>query len=149
MSDNTSLESLSNGEVYPPSSDFLEKANVVPWHSKNNGSEQDLQEFWAECALELEWYQPWNKVLDDSYKPFYKWFTGAKVNIVHNCLDRYVKTWRRNKLALIWEGEPGDQRSFSYHALNREVCKFASVIKAMGITKGDRVTNRPGGDDGT
>ena len=65
---------------------------------------------------------------------------GGQVNIVNNCLDRHVKTWRRNKLALIWEGEPGDQRSFSYHALNREVSKFANVLKAMGIKKGDRVT---------
>ncbi len=65
---------------------------------------------------------------------------AAKVNIIDNCLDRHVKTWRRNKLALIWEGEPGDQRSFSYHALNREVSKFANVLKAMGIKKGDRVT---------
>jgi acetyl-CoA synthetase len=140
MSDNTPFEPLSNGEVFPPSSDFLEKANVASWESKINMAENDLQGFWAERASELEWYQPWNNVLDDSSKPFYKWFTGGKVNIVHNCLDRHVRTWRKNKLALIWEGEPGDQRSFSYHALNREVSKFASVIKAMGITKGDRVT---------
>jgi acetyl-CoA synthetase len=79
-------------------------------------------------------------VLDESDKPHYKWFVGGKVNIVHNCLDRHLKSWHRNKLALIWEGEPGDQRTLSYHALNREVCKFASVLKAMGIVKGDRVT---------
>ena len=79
-------------------------------------------------------------MLDESEKPFYRWFVGGKVNIVHNCLDRYVKSWQRNKLALIWEGEPGDQRSFSYLELNREVCKFASVMKALGIAKGDRVT---------
>jgi acetyl-CoA synthetase len=140
MSDNTRFEPLPNGEVYHPSSDFLAKDNVSVWESKTIQAEQDLTGFWAERALELEWYQPWTKILDESNKPFYKWFVGGKVNIVHNCLDRHVKTWRRNKLALIWEGEPGDQRSFSYHALNREVCKFASVIKAMGITKGDRVT---------
>ena len=140
MSDNTHFEPMSNGELYPPSADFSAKANVQAWESIRDKAEQDLQGFWSERASELEWYQPWNKVLDDSNKPFYKWFTGGKVNIVHNCLDRHVKTWRKNKLALIWEGEPGDQRSFSYHALNREVSKFASVIKAMGITKGDRVT---------
>ena len=140
MSDNTPFEPLSNGEVYHPSADFLARANVPVWDSKIKQAEQDLTGFWAERASELEWYQPWNTVLDESNKPFYKWFVGGKVNIVHNCLDRYAKTWRRNKLALIWEGEPGDQRSFSYHALNREVCKFASVIKAMGIIKGDRVT---------
>ena len=140
MSDNAPFEPHSNGDVYYPSSDFLSKSDMPAWDPAAHKSEQDLQAFWAERANELEWYQPWNKVLDDTNKPFYKWFVGGKVNIVHNCLDRYVKTWRKNKLALIWEGEPGDQRSYSYHALNREVCKFASVIKAMGITKGDRVT---------
>ena len=90
---------------------------------------------------ELEWFQKWDKVLDDSNKPFFKWFTGAKVNIVHNCIDRHLKTWRKNKLALIWESEDGkDQRTFSYYALNREVNRFANIIKAMGIKKGDRVT---------
>jgi acetyl-CoA synthetase len=133
MSDNKPFEPLSNWEVYPPSADFLAKANMTARDSKTKQSEEDLEGFWSERAQELEWYKPWDKVLDESAKPFYKWFTEGRVNIVHNCLDRYVKTWRRNKLALIWEGEPGDQRSFSYHALNREVCKFASVIKAMGI----------------
>jgi acetyl-CoA synthetase len=79
-------------------------------------------------------------VLDDSNPPFYKWFTGGSTNIVYNALDRHVNTWRRNKLALIWEGEPGDLRTFSYHALNREVCKFANVLRGMGVKKGDIVT---------
>ena len=84
--------------------------------------------------------QKWDKVLDDSNAPFYKWFVGGKTNIVYNCLDRHVATWRRNKLALIWEGENGEVRTFSYHALNREVCKFANVLRSMGVKKGDRVT---------
>jgi acetyl-CoA synthetase len=133
-----SLEPRSNGEVYPPSSEFL--TDLKSWETKSSQAQENMENFWALRAAELEWYSPWTKVLDDSNKPFYKWFTGGKVNIVHNCIDRHVKTWRKNKLALLWEGEPGDQRSFSYHALNREVSKFASVIKAMGITKGDRVT---------
>jgi len=140
MSTEKTFEPQSNGEIFHPSPDFVANANVPLWEVKATQANGDLQGFWAERALELEWYRPWDKVLDDSSKPFYKWFTGGKVNIVHNCLDRHAKTWRRNKLALIWEGEPGDQRTFSYHALNREVCKFASVIKAMGIGKGDRVT---------
>ena len=140
MSMETTLETLSNGEIYRPSPEIVAGAHVPVWETKASQAEQDLTGFWAERARELEWYQPWTTVLDESNKPFYKWFVGGKVNIVYNCLDRHVKTWRRNKLALIWEGESGDQRTFSYHALNREVCKFASVIKAMGITKGDRVT---------
>ena len=103
-------------------------------------AEQDLQAFWAREAANFVWFNGWDKVLDDSNPPFYKWFTGATTNIVYNCLDRHLSTWRRNKLALIWEGEKGEQRSFSYHALSREVCMFANVLRSMGVRKGDRVT---------
>jgi acetyl-CoA synthetase len=135
-SNGSSLE----GEIFAPSAEIIAQANVPDWDARAAQAGQSLTEFWAERARELEWYRPWDTVLDDSQKPFYQWFVGGKVNIIHNCLDRYMKTWRRNKLALIWEGEPGDQRTFSYHALNREVSKFANVLKAMGVTKGDRVT---------
>ncbi len=103
-------------------------------------AELDLEKFWEEQANEFVWFSPWEKVLDDSKKPFYKWFVGATTNIVYNCLDRHVQSWRRNKLAIIWEGENGDQRTFSYHALSREVCMFANVLRSMGVRKGDRVT---------
>jgi hypothetical protein len=97
--------------------------------------------FWAERAEELEWFEKWDKVLDDSNKPFYKWFVGGKTNIVHNALDRHLKTWRKNKLALIWVSEDGkEERTFSYYSINRDVNSFANIIKAMGVTKGDRVT---------
>ena len=78
--------------------------------------------------------------MDDSQAPFFKWFVGGKTNIVHNALDRHLRTYHKNKLALIWEGEPGDVRTFSYFALNREVCKFANVLRSMGVRKGDIVT---------
>jgi acetyl-CoA synthetase len=78
--------------------------------------------------------------MDDSRAPFFQWFPEARTNIVHNALDRHVATWRRNKLALIWEGEPGDLRTFSYHALHREVGQFAQVLKSMGAQRGDRIT---------
>jgi acetyl-CoA synthetase len=129
-----------DGEVYEPSPESIAQTYVQNWEAVTQHANQDLPGYWAERARELEWYRPWDTILDESNKPFYKWFVGGQVNIIHNCLDRHVKTWRRNKLALIWEGEPGDQRSFSYHALNREVSKFANVLKAMGIRKGDRVT---------
>jgi acetyl-CoA synthetase len=129
------------GEVYYPSAEVVAQANVPNWELPAERARKDLQGFWAEQAEELEWFQKWDKVLDDSNKPFFKWFTGAKVNIVHNCIDRHLKTWRKNKLALIWESEDGkEQRTFSFHALNREVNRFANIIKAMGIKKGDRVT---------
>jgi acetyl-CoA synthetase len=128
------------GEVFYPASEALTGTYIPDWEAQKAEAHKDLAAYWAKRAGELEWYAPWEIVLDESKKPFYKWFVGGKVNIIHNCLDRHVKTWRKNKLALIWEGEPGDQRSYSYHALNREVSKFASVLKAMGITRGDRVT---------
>lgn len=129
------------GEVYYPSAEVIAQANVQNWDILAERARKDLQGFWAERAEELEWFQKWDKVLDDSNKPFYKWYTGAKVNIVHNCIDRHLKTWRKNKLALIWESEDGkEQRTFSYYAMNREVNRFANIIKAMGIKKGDRVT---------
>ena len=129
------------GEVYYPNPEVISQANIPNWEILAEHARKDLQGFWAERAGELEWFQKWDRVLDDSKKPFFKWFTGAKVNIVHNCVDRHLKTWRKNKLALIWESEDGkDSRSFSYFALNREVNRFANIIKAMGVGKGDRVT---------
>jgi len=129
-----------SGEVYYPSPEVIAQANIQDYEAQVRRAQEDLEGFWAERAEELEWYRKWDKVLDESQKPFYKWFVGAKTNIVHNALDRHVKTWRRNKLALIWEGENGDLRSFSYHALHREVCRCANVLRSMGIGKGDRVT---------
>ena len=129
------------GEVFFPSDEVVAQANVPDWDAVAEFARKDLQGFWAERAEELEWYKKWDKVLDDSNKPFFKWFVGAKTNIVHNAVDRHVKTWRKNKLALIWVSEDGkEERTFSYYSLNREVNRFANIIKAMGVTKGDRVT---------
>ncbi|MDR3572312.1 MAG: acetate--CoA ligase [Anaerolineaceae bacterium] len=135
----SSLDQESDG-IYPPSSEVLESAIIKNRKDLAQRAATDLAGFWGECALDYEWFAPWEKVLDDSNKPFYKWFVGAKVNIVANCLDRHVQTWRRNKLALIWESEKGEMRTYSYHALNREVCMFANVLRSMGVRKGDRVT---------
>ncbi|MEW5942096.1 MAG: AMP-binding protein, partial [Chloroflexota bacterium] len=129
------------GEVYYPSDDIVAQANAPDWDALAGKARKNLQGFWEDEANELEWFQKWDKVLDDSNKPFYKWFTGAKVNIVHNCIDRHLKTHRKNKLALIWESEDGKlERTFSYYAMNREVSRMANIIKAMGVVKGDRVT---------
>jgi acetyl-CoA synthetase len=129
------------GDVYYPSEEVVAQANVQSWEEMAEFASKDLEGFWAERAEELEWFEKWDKVLDDSNKPFFKWFVGGKTNIVHNALDRHVKTWRKNKLALIWVSEDGkEERTFSYYSLNREVNRFANIIKAMGITKGERVT---------
>jgi acetyl-CoA synthetase len=128
------------GEVYFPPENITANAHVKEYEALYRRSLDDPQGFWAERASELEWFKPWDKVLDDSNPPFFKWFVGGKTNIVHNALDRHLKTWRKNKLALIWEGEPGDVRTFSYFALNREVSKFSNVLRSMGVKKGDIVT---------
>ena len=129
------------GEVYYPSDDVIGQATLKDWDATAERALNDPQAFWAGEAEELEWFQKWDNVLDDSNKPFFKWFTGAKVNIVHNCIDRHLKTYRKNKLALIWESEDGKlHQTYSYYAMNREVSRMANIIKAMGVSKGDRVT---------
>ncbi len=90
------------------------------------------------AGTELEWFQKWDTVLDWQ-PPFAKWFVGGKINISYNCLDRHLTTWRKNKAALIWEGEPGDSRTLTYAQLHREVCQFANALKQLGVQKGDRV----------
>ncbi len=128
-------------ELYRPSAEVMAQAHVADWEGMAARAGKDFVGFWEEKARELiDWHSPWTKVLDDSNKPFYKWFTGARTNIVYNAIDRHLKGAYRNKLALIWEGESGETRTFSYHALNREVSKFASVLKSLGVKKGDRVT---------
>jgi acetyl-CoA synthetase len=127
-------------EVYVPSPESLARTEVRDYDSLYQRSIEDPHGFWSEEAERLEWFAPWTNVLDESEAPFYRWFAGAKTNIVHNALDRHLHTFRRNKLALIWEGEPGDVRSFSFHALAREVNQFANVLKSMGVKRGDRVT---------
>jgi acetyl-CoA synthetase len=133
-------QTRNNIDFYYPSDEVVANANVQEYEALYQQSINDPRSFWADRANELEWYQPWEQVLDDSHAPFYQWFVGGKTNIVHNALDRHIKTYRKNKLALIWEGEPGDIRSFSYFALNREVSKFANLLKSMGVKKGDIVT---------
>jgi acetyl-CoA synthetase len=128
------------GDVFYPSDEVLENAVIKDYESLYQQSIDDPEKFWAERANELEWSQKWDRVLDSSNAPFYKWFLGGQTNIVSNAIDRHLKTWRKNKLALIWEGEPGDVRTFSYFALNREICKFANVLRNMGVKKGDIVT---------
>lgn len=128
------------GEVYYPAQSVIDNANIKDRAEFDDLAKQDLSAFWDKFANELHWFQKWDKTLDDSNKPFYKWFVGGKTNIAYNCLDVHIKTYRRNKLALIWEGENGEFRSFSYHNLHRETCKFANILKSMGVKKGDRVT---------
>ena len=132
--------SKSTNSVFHPAKSVVKRARIKDYDKLYLESITDREGFWAKEASELFWYKKWDKVLDDSGKPFYKWFTGGKTNIVANAIDRHLDSETKNKLALIWEGEPGDIKTFSYFALNREVSKFANVLKAMGAKKGDIIT---------
>ncbi|MBM3801656.1 MAG: acetate--CoA ligase [Acidimicrobiia bacterium] len=129
---------LAEERLFEPTAALREQANM-----KDAGvyakAQQDREGFWAEAARSLDWFKPWEKVLEWN-PPTAQWFIGGKINVSYNCLDRHVKTWRRNKAALIWEGEPGEERVLTYADLYREVNKFANVMKKLGIRKGDRVT---------
>ena len=97
----------------------------------------DIEGFWAEEARKLDWYKTWDKVLD--WKPPYaKWFVGGRLNASFQCIDRHVKTWRKSKVAIYWEGETGETRVLSYSTLFRDVNRFASVLKRLGVGKGDK-----------
>ncbi|MDX2109222.1 MAG: acetate--CoA ligase [Verrucomicrobiota bacterium] len=125
-----------------PSPEFKKTAHISSMEDYQRLHRQSLDEpeaFWSDVADELHWFKRWDKLFDDSEKPFYKWFVGAKTNICYNCVDRYMGTAVANKAAFIWEGEPGDTRTLTYRDLYREVQVFANVLKALGIRKGDAV----------
>jgi acetyl-CoA synthetase len=122
---------------FPPSPEFVAQADVRD-ESVYQRALDDPEGFWAEAADRLDWYTRWNKVLDWD-APWAKWFVGGTLNASYNCVDRHLKTWRRNKAAIIWEGEPGDTRVLTYRDLYREVNRFAAVLLDLGVTKGDRV----------
>ena len=129
---------LAEERAFEPNAALREQANISD-PGVYEKAKKDPEGFWAEAARSLDWFKPWDKVLEWN-PPIAKWFTGGKLNVSYNCLDRHVKTWRRNKAALIWEGEPGEERVLTYADLYREVNKFANVMKKLGIRKGDRVT---------
>ncbi len=127
--------------LFRPDPGITDSAHVQDYDALRKEAAADPLAFWGARAEELlDWYEPWNLVLDDSNAPFFQWFVGGKTNVVLNALDRHQKTATRNKIALVWEGEDGEVRTYSYFALNREVCQFANVLKSMGVRKGDRVT---------
>jgi acetyl-CoA synthetase len=132
---------LKEKRVFEPPKEFGERAHVKGLESYERiykEAESDPEKFWGEIAGELHWFRKWDKVLEWNI-PWAKWFVGGEINLSYNCLDRHVATWRKNKAALIWEGEPGDIRTLTYQQLLIQVSKFANVLKSLGIKKGDRV----------
>jgi acetyl-CoA synthetase len=128
--------------LFPPTAEFTAKARIsslAEYEALWNEANEDIEGFWGELAAELRWFKPYSKVLEWN-EPFAKWFVGGQTNASDNCLDAHLDGPRRNKAALIWEGEPGDQRTLTYQQLHREVCKFANVLVQQGIHRGDVVS---------
>ena len=125
------------GEIAPPAS-LVEQATLQDLDEAYRRSVEDPEGFWAEAASELHWFKPWDKVFEWEY-PQFKWFTGAQCNITYNCLDRHLTTGRKNKAALIWLGEDGSERVYTYGRLAQSVNRFANGLKSLGVGKGDRV----------
>ncbi|MDX1966703.1 MAG: acetate--CoA ligase [Planctomycetaceae bacterium] len=135
--------SLQETRLFPPPADFAAQANISgedQYQQMWQRAKDDPAGFWGELADEkLVWSRKYDKVIDGQM-PETKWFTGGKLNASVNCVDKHISTWRKNKAAIIWEGEPGDTRVLTYQDLHREVCKFANVLKRLGVNTGDRVT---------
>jgi acetyl-CoA synthetase len=132
---------LREERVFSPPTSFSQQAHLKSREEYDRiyqRSIEDPEGFWAEIASELHWFKKWDRVLEWN-EPFAKWFVGGEINISYNCLDRHLTSWRKNKAALIWEGEPGDTRTLTYQQLHREVCRFANALLSLGVEKDDRV----------
>jgi acetyl-CoA synthetase len=140
----SNLQSVSTeNRVFPPSPEFSSRArmgSLEEYRRHYAESIADPKAFWEAAARELDWFAPWTKVLDDSAKPFFKWFVGGQTNLCHNAVDRHLAAGLGDKVALLWEGEPEDEnRRLTYRELHHEVCRFANTLKKLGIRKGDAV----------
>ncbi len=129
---------LEEKRLFKPSDEFRAQANVNDPKIYEEAA-KDREAYWAKQAERLHWFKKWDKVLEWD-PPFAKWFIGGKLNASYNCVDRHFKSHRRQKPAIIWEGEPGEQRVLTYEDLYYEVNKFSNVLKNLGVKKGDRVT---------
>jgi len=129
---------LQENRTFPPTEEFRKQANIAD-PGIYEKARKDPEGFWAGFAEEVAWFRKWDRVLDWD-PPHAKWFTGGKLNVSYNCIDRHLTSARRNKAALIWEGEPGDWKVYTYWDLYREVCRFANGLKSLGVKKGERVT---------
>jgi acetyl-CoA synthetase len=135
---------MAENRVFKPSPEVSKQAYIKSFEEYQKiykESEKDPEAFWANLATQLDWYKKWDKVLVEDFKEGkHEWFVGGKINVTYNCIDRHLKTWRKNKAALVWEGDIGDSKTLTYGELYYHVCKFANVLKKHGVKKGDRVS---------
>jgi acetyl-CoA synthetase len=146
MSDHAGTQNITSvlqeKRTFAPPQEFSRQAHIKSLEEYERlwrEAKDDPDGFWGRYAEELEWFRRWDRVLE-WVEPDAKWFVGGTTNLSYNCVDRHMSTWRKNKAAIVWEGEPGESRVLRYQDLHREVCKFANVLKGLGIRKGDRVT---------
>ncbi|WP_321423016.1 acetate--CoA ligase [uncultured Methanobacterium sp.] len=126
-------------KLFKPNYMLVEEAHVKNWEAEIEKG-KDIEKYWAEKAEQFEWFQKWDKVLDESQKPFYKWFTNGKINLAYNAVDRWIHTDKRNQVAILYANERGDEKKLTYYELYREVNKMANALKNLGVEKGDTVS---------
>jgi len=142
MPEHTIEALLAEGRRFDPPAAFTAAATVRD-RSLYEEASRDPAAFWDRIARDLHWFEPWTQVLEWT-APYARWFVGGRTNLSYNCLDRHVAGGRRTKAAIIWEGEPGDERVLTYGDLHREVGRFANVLKGLGVRRGDRVSQSGG-----
>ena len=133
---------LDKDKIFPPSEEFATQSRIKrqqDFDRMYRSSIDEPEKFWGEIAAQFSWHKKWDRVCNLDNKPFIHWFEGAKLNITENCIDRHLKSERKDKTAIIWEGEPGDKRTLTYSELSQEVARFANVLKSLQVKKGDRV----------
>ncbi|GAB6056223.1 acetate--CoA ligase [Methanobacterium alkalithermotolerans] len=130
---------LDERRIFKPNYELVEEAHVKNWEAELEKG-KDLEKYWAEKSEQFEWFKPWDKVLDESNKPFYKWFVNGKINLAYNAVDRWISTDKRNQVAILYVNERGEEKKLTYFELYREVNKMANALKNLGIKKGETVS---------
>ncbi|MGV8144011.1 MAG: acetate--CoA ligase [Methanothermobacter sp.] len=130
---------LHEKRIFNPDEEVIRRAHIKNWEEEIEKG-KDIEKYWAEKAEQFVWFKKWDKILDDSNKPFYKWFVGGKINLAYNAVDRWIDTDKRNQVAILYANERGDERKITYYELFREVNKVANALRNLGVEKGDRVS---------
>ncbi len=130
---------LDEKRIFKPNVETVERAHVKNWETEIEKG-KDFEKYWEEKAEDMHWFQKWDKVLDESNKPFYKWFVNGKINLAYNAVDRWIDTEKRNQVAILYVNERGDEKKLTYYELYREVNKMANGLKNLGVKKGETVS---------
>ncbi|MEN6292859.1 MAG: AMP-binding protein, partial [Methanobacterium sp.] len=130
---------LNEERVFKPGQEIVDVLHVKDWELEIEKG-KDIEKYWAEKAEQFVWFKKWDKILDDSNEPFYKWFVNGKINMAYNAVDRWIDTDKRNQVAVLYVNERGHEKKLTYYELYREVNKFANALKNLGVKKGDVVS---------